>query len=50
MSSEEIPAIPDEDTSDPEDSRIFQEVGWGVAAWQAEVNAIVSHALNQRPK
>jgi hypothetical protein len=50
MSAEEIPTIPDEDTSDHEDSRTFQEVGWGVAAWQAEVRAIVQKALNQQPK
>ena len=50
MSAEEIPIIPDEDTSEPEDSRIYQEVGWGVAAWQAQVRAIVLHALNQWPK
>ena len=50
MSAEDIPTIPDEDTSDYEDSRAFQEVGWGVAAWQEEVRAIVLQALNQQPK
>jgi len=60
MNADEIPIIPDpiipdpiifdEDTSDHEDARMFQEVGWGVAAWQAEVRAIVLLALNQQPK
>lgn len=50
MHAEEIPSIPDEDTSDHGDSQTFQEVGWGVAAWQAEVRAIVSQALKQQPK
>jgi hypothetical protein len=50
MDADEIPIIPDEDTSDHKDLRTFQEVGWGVAAWQAEVRAIVSLTLKQQPK
>jgi hypothetical protein len=50
MNADKIPIIPDEHTSDHEDAWTFQEVGWGVAAWQAEVRAIVSQALNQQSR